>query len=113
MVPDLTGLPIIDPSLRKELEMVGGVELHPRLVTMFIEEAETSQVQVTTALQTDDATLLARSAHRIKGGAAAIGARRIATLASALETSGRQDRLQDAPLLQTMLTAEIEALKSS
>ena len=93
--------------------MVGGAELHPRLVKLFLAETETTWDQVGTAMQTADATLLARSAHRIKGGAAAIGARRIATVASALEASGRQDRLDDAPLLRTMLAAELDALKNS
>jgi len=112
MVPDLSTVPIIDQSLREELEMVGGTALHPRLVKMFVEDTATNWSEVTTAIQTADAPLLARSAHRIKGGAAAVGARRVSTVASALEASGRQDRLEDAPMLQTLLAAELEALKT-
>lgn len=110
MTLDLDSIPVFDASLREELNMVGGPELHPRLVAMFVEDCTTMCVELDAALQAHDATTTSRVAHRIKGGAAAIGARRVVAVASAMEHSSRDGDLGPSRELRAVLDTEVAAL---
>ena len=109
--PDM--LPVIDSALWAELEMVGGIELPPRLVTMFLDDVYGLITQINTAVEGGDASTVAKSAHRIKGGAAAVGARRVATVAKAVESAGRESQLAGMPDMIRTLETEIELLKQT
>ena len=61
--------------------------------------------KIRTAAQAGDAAHLARAAHELKGSASNIGAKRLAKLASALEASARQDKLEFG------LLADLEAAR--
>jgi len=112
MALDLDALPVVDPDLRAELEMVGGPELPARLVHMFLDDVSGLIGQIDTAQAAGDSASLAKSAHRIKGGAAAVGAQRVVAVAKAIEFAGRQERLADVPGLMPILSTELDALKA-
>jgi HPt (histidine-containing phosphotransfer) domain-containing protein len=113
MISGLDSLPVIDPALRAELEMVGGPELPARLVDMFLTDVPPLLETIDQSCKTGDSTATARAAHRIKGGAAAVGAQRVAAVAKALEFAGRKDRLGDVPGLRPLLDAELATLKAA
>ena len=107
---DLSSVPIIDRSLREELDMVGGPQLHARLVGIFMEDVHTMRTDLDAAMQADNAPEAARIAHRIKGGAAAIGARRVATVASAMESTAREGSIESTRSIRPQLDVELDAL---
>ena len=110
MTLDLDSIPVFDASLCKELEMVGGPELHPRLVTMFVEDCAAMCVDLDAALQANDAPAASRVAHRVKGGAAAIGARRVVAVARAMEHSANDGDIAPSRQLRAVLETEVAAL---
>ncbi|HCH62713.1 MAG: hypothetical protein CL927_01000 [Deltaproteobacteria bacterium] len=110
MTLDLASVPVIDRSLREELDMVGGPQLHPRLVGIFMEDVQAMRTELDAALHIEDAPAAKRIAHRVKGGAAAIGARRVAMVASALESAAREGSLASAQALRPQLDVELDAL---
>jgi len=113
MLPGPDILPVIDSSLWAELEMVGGTALPPRLVTMFLEDVYDLITRISTAAERGDASTVAQSAHRIKGGAAAVGARRVATVAKAVEAAGREAQLAGMSDMLRTLETEIDVLKQT
>lgn len=113
MLPGLDSLPVVDTELRAELEMVGGPELPPRLVHMFLDDVPSLIEQIQVATGSGDSVTVSRSAHRIKGGAAAVGARRVAAVAKAIEFAGKQARLPEVPSLLPVLDTTLGELRSA
>ena len=110
MTLDLDSTPVFDASLREELDLVGGPELHPRLVAMFVEDCTAMCVELDAALQANDSPAAARVAHRVKGGAAAIGARRVVAVARAMEPSAKDGDIGPSRELRAVLDTEVGAL---
>lgn len=67
----------------------GGFGLVEEMTTIFRDDTPRRLRDIQVALEAQDAEGLSRSAHALKGGSGAIGARGLRTLASELEALGR------------------------
>jgi CheY-like chemotaxis protein len=93
----ITG-PVISPATLDTLrEAVGGDERLERILDVFISQAETHIETIAHAITLGDAGAVERTAHTLRGGAAAIGACAMATIAGELEQMGRRGDLANAP----------------
>ncbi len=107
----LDSLHVVDPSIRAELEMVGGAELPARLVEMYVDDANSLIQRIDTALQTKDGADAAKAAHRLKGGAAAVGAQRVAAVAKDMEESAKSGDFATLANRRSQFTHELHALQ--
>jgi HPt (histidine-containing phosphotransfer) domain-containing protein len=78
-------------------EAVGGDERLARIADVFVSQAETHIETIAHAITLGDAAAVARTAHTLKGGAAAIGACAVADIAGELERLGERGDLTPAP----------------
>jgi CheY-like chemotaxis protein/HPt (histidine-containing phosphotransfer) domain-containing protein len=77
---------VIDvPTLDRLRDAVGGDERLTRILEVFVSQAETHIETIVHAIALGDEGAVARTAHTLKGGAAAIGATAMAALAAELE----------------------------
>jgi CheY-like chemotaxis protein len=77
---------VIDvPTLDRLRDAVGGDERLTRILEVFVSQAETHIETIAHAIALGDGAAVARTAHTLKGGAAAIGATAMAALATELE----------------------------
>jgi len=110
MAIELANLSVIDPDIRAELEMVGGAGLLARLIEMFFDDSKRLLASIDQAISSGDSTVVAQAAHRLKGGAAAVGAQRVAAVAMELEQASRESSLADA---RAMMDMELAALRAA
>ena len=113
MAPDLHAVPVVDTTLRAELETVGGPALVARLVSMFLDDAPDRLAQIDRGITAGDAVMVARAAHRIKGGAATVGALRVSTVARFVEHTAQAGELAPVPELRDLLASELDALRAT
>lgn len=113
MVSNLAQLHIIDPRIRSELELVGGLDLFQRLVDLFFTDSEQLLRTIDTARASGDSSSVAKAAHRLKGGAAAVGAQRVAALASHLENAAKDVRGGQLDTTRASLDAEMSVLRGA
>ncbi len=78
-------------------EAVGGQERLDRILEVFVSQAETHIETIAHAIALGDAGAVARTAHTLKSGAAAIGACGMAAIAGNLERMGERNDLTTAP----------------
>ncbi len=81
------------------------------IIDLFIEEAPRLVAEVRAALARHDSPAALRSAHRLRGAAGDLAALRIVALAAQLESRGRQDQWEDAPVFCQALDNEIARLR--
>jgi two-component system, sensor histidine kinase and response regulator len=93
-------------------EAVGGDERLGRILEVFISQAETHIETIAHAIALGDAPAVARAAHTLKGGAAAIGACGMAELARELERMGERGDLSAAPDTTRRLTEAYERTRA-
>lgn len=110
MLPGLEPLPIVDAELRAELESVGGKEMPAQIVRMFLDDSLQLSTRIQALTDAHDSDAVAKAAHRIKGGAAAVGALRVVHVAQAMESASRRGELGGIPQLLPLLQAELAAL---
>lgn len=92
----------------------GGFGLVAEMTAIFRDDTPRRLRDILTALEDRDAEALSRSAHALKGGAGAIGAKALRALAADLEALGRSGS-SDAPggtpaTLEATFRAALEAL---
>jgi two-component system, sensor histidine kinase and response regulator len=92
-----TGPVISLTTLEMLREAVGGDERLERILDVFISQAETHIETIAHAIALGDARAVASTAHTLNGGAAAIGAVAMATVARELEQMGDRGQLSGAP----------------
>jgi two-component system sensor histidine kinase/response regulator len=92
-----TGQVISLATLEALREAVGGDERLGRILDVFVSQAETHIETIVHAIALRDAGAIARTAHTLKGGAAAIGACAMAAIAGELERLGARGELATAP----------------
>jgi two-component system, sensor histidine kinase and response regulator len=92
-----TGQMISRTTLATLREAVGGQERLDRILDVFVSQAETHIETIAHAIALGDAGAVARTAHTLKGGAAAIGACGMAAIAGTLERMGETRDLAAAP----------------
>ena len=87
-------------------------EFVQELVTTYLKQSSPEILQyIQQAIEGQDAELLERAAHRLKGASAVIGAKDIYTTASQLEEMGRLQQISELyPILQ-LLTQQMDALE--
>lgn len=85
---DLSGLPVLDPRVLPRA--VGNrQEIISQVVEAYVQTLGDIGAAVEEALDGGDLETLARLAHRIKGGAANLGGKRLSHLAATLEETAR------------------------
>jgi two-component system sensor histidine kinase/response regulator len=90
----------------KQLEEDYGKEMLSKIVQMFIPDAEKLIGQIEEAIKQTDSKSLEESAHRLKGGAANVGATEVSKLSAELETCGETSSLGNAEHLLNSLRQE-------
>ncbi len=113
MAIDFTNLSVIDPAIRAELELVGGTALLARLYEMFINDSNQLLSTIGQALAAGDAAAVSHAAHRLKGGAAAVGAQRVAAVAKELEQSGLDHNVNNLAGTMAAMDAEMAAFRAA
>ena len=92
-----TGQVINTATLAALREAVGGGERLARILDVFVSQGETHIETIAHAIALGDAPAVARTAHTLKGGAAAVGAVAVAEIAGELERLGERGELGAAP----------------
>lgn len=105
-------LPAVDVDRLQDLS-AGDVEFLQELVDMYIEDAENLLIELQTALRRAEPDELARTAHKLKGSSANMGANRVSETAKALEQLGKSEQFEDADRLMAHLESEIGFAKKA
>src|SRR5262249_14747385 len=106
----------LDPHVLSELRQLraGGMpNLFQEFHAAFQTEAPMLLAAMRAALMQGQAEPLWKAAHRLKGGAANLGARRLAEACTELERQGRAGRLDEADGLLAELEAQIERVSAA
>lgn len=103
-------LPAVDVDRLQDLS-AGDVEFLQELVEMYIEDAENLLAELQGALSRAEPDEFARTAHKLKGSSANMGAVRISEMAKTLEELGKSERIEDANQLMGHLETEIGSAK--
>ena len=90
----------------------GDEELCRELVDLFMRDVPEQVEQLKQGLDNDDAEMVERRAHTIKGASANIGARALSEVAFEIELAGKEQELGKARLLVGKLENELERLSS-
>jgi CheY-like chemotaxis protein len=91
-----TGRVVDAAAVQRLAEAVGGQETLRRILDVFVSQAGAHVETIAHAVAVDDAAAVARIAHTLKGGAAAVGAVAVATIAGELERIGEGGDLAGA-----------------
>jgi two-component system, sensor histidine kinase and response regulator len=89
---------------------VGGNVLR-EMAALFLDQSHKLLSEIQAAISSGDARSLRRSAHTLKGSAAALAAEATREAASRLETIAKEERFNEAPLAGTKLECEIQRLR--
>jgi two-component system, sensor histidine kinase and response regulator len=104
--------PAVD--LAAVLDRIGGDEaLLREIVGLYFEDEPRLLDEAATALRSRDADLLRRSAHTLKGAVSNFCAPAAWSAAQALESAGRDGRLDDAGALYDALLAELARVREA
>ena len=95
------------------IEEFGDETLIVELAQLLLAHVDEQLGAVSSAIETGNAPALKSAAHKIKGGMGTFGAPTVIALASALESLGREGRLDLAPELSSRLREEVIALCDS
>ncbi|PYS69544.1 MAG: hybrid sensor histidine kinase/response regulator, partial [Acidobacteria bacterium] len=95
----------------KQLEEDYGKEMVAKILPMFTQDAKRLIGQIEEAIEHTDCKSLEESAHRLKGGAANIGANEMARLSAELETCGETRSLGNAEQLLNSLRQEWQRVR--
>jgi len=90
----------------RRLQSPGAPDVVARILNRFFGESAERLAALRHAIEVDDAPLLERSAHALKGIAGTVGAHTVGDLAVRLEHLGREGRARDgAPLVMELDSA--------
>jgi HPt (histidine-containing phosphotransfer) domain-containing protein len=96
------------------LESVGNDEdLLAELVSAFLDESSVLMLQIHQALSEQDARVLERSAHTLKGSLQYFGCDQASVLAAALEEIGRNQKLDQAATQLAAFDQQMERVRQS
>lgn len=94
------------PTLQNLVDLDdGSTALVAEMMALFREDTPRRFQELRVALEAGDAEAFSRSAHALKGGSGAIGARALRALAADLESQGRTGNLS----AQDLSLAQVEA----
>jgi PAS domain S-box-containing protein len=98
-------------NLNEALERCGGdKEFLGEMLSEFLDFSKTQLENIVHAIETQDAQVLTREAHSIKGASANLGAEAISKVALELELCGKEQHLDNAKNLLEQLTSQIHQL---
>jgi HPt (histidine-containing phosphotransfer) domain-containing protein len=103
---------MLDTDVLAELSVLGEEDLRD-LVDVYFEDLTVQLDRLQAALGDGDADGLAAAAHRVKGASLSIGAARVASLASELETAGRANDLGGCDALLRAFESELEPTREA
>lgn len=83
------------------------------LIDMFLEDFPARVAEIEQALATQDAVLLTRAAHTIKGSSGNFGASKLARVAHQMEQHGKSASIDAAAGLLVSLRAEFEQVATA
>ena len=83
----------IDPAVIAKLRALGGVEFVCEMIDLFFAYAPEKLAEARTALAVGDREGVAKAVHPLKSSAAHIGAQRLLTLATEIETQAKTNPL--------------------
>jgi HPt (histidine-containing phosphotransfer) domain-containing protein len=109
---DTANDPLIDQKAIQDLRDEGG-DLLGELVDMFIAVVPLQLASLEEALVKRDTGAIRLTAHTLKGTASNFGARRMQTLAQAIEDHGRDGALDGASAILSELRAECERVREA
>jgi HPt (histidine-containing phosphotransfer) domain-containing protein len=98
-------------TLREELQLEGEPDVVRELIDLFLQTVGAVVDQMRAAVASNDAALLTRGAHTLKGNAGNLGAGRLAALAAALESQGRVGALGGAAATLADLERELARVR--
>jgi signal transduction histidine kinase/DNA-binding response OmpR family regulator len=106
--PGSRGVPL---DVDKALLLLGGDrDVFADVLTAFLDNLDATVEQMEAAMQSSDGTALYGLAHRLRGGASAVAAEPIRTIAERLEELGRQNQVTTALGLLDELKIEVARL---
>ncbi|HEV8377185.1 MAG TPA: response regulator [Candidatus Polarisedimenticolia bacterium] len=106
----------LDAGVLSDLREAGGEEedgFLRMLVGKFLEEAPACIACLSEASNSADAPALGKAAHRLKGAAATLGARRLAAICLEMETLGRGGSTRGSQELIARLEAELRRVRKA
>jgi len=110
--PAIAELPVFDRcGLLERLD--GHEEYVPRLVSVYIRNAEENCCKLCDAVYNNDRYVVRAKAHAIHGSSANIGASRVERMASKLEDSAIEGRPVDIVMLYKAIIQELNSFKES
>ncbi|MBD1841935.1 response regulator [Cyanobacteria bacterium FACHB-63] len=89
----------------------GSKEFERELLQIFWDDSQQHLSSANTALETQDAALISRLAHQLKGSSANVGLYEMQAIASALEQQATNNDLTQAPTLLSQIAEILEALR--
>ncbi len=106
---------VLDPGILDQLRALSGAQGSGFVARVFATYLATSLplgAEIREALVRDDASAIARAAHKLKSSSAQIGALRVAKQCELLEAAGRQGSLGQAEIMVTQLQHELVLLRT-
>ncbi|MBX2810550.1 MAG: Hpt domain-containing protein [Myxococcales bacterium] len=109
MSPATNGLPV---DMERINDATGGdEEFLAELVEIFLEDAELRLDEIQGAVNSEDPDELRKTAHKLKGSSANMGANGLMSIAKILEDMGASGVVRDASTHMEGLTAEYARVK--
>jgi HPt (histidine-containing phosphotransfer) domain-containing protein len=103
---------LVDMTVLDELLVLDEADLR-ELVELYVGDVVSQLGHIRAALDVEDAGAISAAAHRIKGASLSIGAARMATLSSDVETAAKEGALGTVPELVTSLEADLDPTKAA
>ena len=91
----MTESEVIDPQALERLREWGGEKLAAQMVRLFLKNSGTRMDQIRAGVENGDTDEAERGAHSLKSSAANIGAERLRTLATRIESAALQENLEE------------------
>jgi two-component system sensor histidine kinase/response regulator len=103
---------VLDEAVIGELEAVDAALL-PSLLSLYFDEDEANMAELRGAVDRGDVLAVLRTAHKLKGASAAIGAVRVHAVASRLESTARDGDLTGGPDLLDILRRGLDETRTA
>jgi HPt (histidine-containing phosphotransfer) domain-containing protein len=95
----------------RELGILDDPQIAGETIRIYLTEADKTIEALEEAVRASEAGLVERYAHKLRGGALNLGARRLAQLAGSLEENGRSGDLSEAGSRSGQIRAEFARLR--
>jgi HPt (histidine-containing phosphotransfer) domain-containing protein len=105
----MTDSQVLDPQALERLKEWGGDKLAAQMVRLFLKNSGTRMDQIRTGVGRDDPEEAERGAHSLKSSAANIGAERLRTLATRVESASLEKNVESLKQLLPELEAAYAA----